>query len=112
MLDVVKIAARNAGGVVKLAKVLGCRHQAFYSWEKVPANRVAAIARIAKVPRSEIRPDIFGRSSLSAPRTPSPDSTAPHGDAASPDPIPETVSPPPPDHVSGDRAVASAGDAG
>lgn len=49
---------------------------------------------------------------LNAPSTPSPDSTAVHGDAASANPIPETVSPPPPDHVTGDREVAPAGDAG
>jgi DNA-binding transcriptional regulator YdaS (Cro superfamily) len=112
MLNVVKIAARNAGGVVKLAKALGCRHQAFYSWKKVPPGRVAAIARIAKVPRSEIRPDIFGRSSLSAACTPVADDTAAHGGAASPDPIPETSAPPPLDHVTGDRADASPGTAG
>lgn len=52
------------------------------------------------------------RQHLSAACIPAADDTAAHGDAASPDPIPETSAPPPLDHVTGDRADASPGTAG
>jgi DNA-binding transcriptional regulator YdaS (Cro superfamily) len=59
MLDVVTKAAEKAGGLVKLADTLGIKHQSFYSWDRVPAERVLEIARIADVFPHEVRPDIY-----------------------------------------------------
>jgi len=59
MLDVVTKAAANAGGLVKLADALGIKHQSFYSWERVPAERALEIARLAGVDPFEVRPDIY-----------------------------------------------------
>lgn len=59
MLDVVAKAAKNTGGLVKLAETLGIKHQSFYSWDRVPAERALEIARLAKVPPHEVRPDLY-----------------------------------------------------
>jgi DNA-binding transcriptional regulator YdaS (Cro superfamily) len=59
MLDVVTKAAENAGGVVKLAEALGIKHQSFYSWDRVPAERALDIARIADVHPSQVRSDLY-----------------------------------------------------
>lgn len=59
MLDVVTKAAQKAGGVVRLAEALGIKHQSFYSWDRVPAERALEIARIAGVHPSKVRSDIY-----------------------------------------------------
>ena len=60
MIKVVEQAAEKAGGVVALARELGIKHTALYSWKRVPAERVLDIERISGVSRHEMRPDIFG----------------------------------------------------
>jgi DNA-binding transcriptional regulator YdaS (Cro superfamily) len=59
MLNPVAKAARNVGGITKLAAKLGIKHQSFYSWKEVPAGRVLSIAELAGEPPSNIRPDIY-----------------------------------------------------
>ena len=72
MLDVVTKAAENVGGISKLAEHLGIKHQSFYSWERVPAERVLAISKLSGEPPSRIRPDIYPPSSHDAsPKAPS-----------------------------------------
>lgn len=60
MLDVITIAASKSGGIVALARELGIRHTALYSWKRIPAERVLDIERITGISRHELRPDIFG----------------------------------------------------
>ncbi len=62
MIDIVERAAEKAGGVVSLARELGIKHNALYSWNRVPAERVLDIERITGISRHEQRPDIFGKS--------------------------------------------------
>lgn len=62
MIEIVSDAAEKAGGVVALARELGIRHTALYSWTRVPAERVLDIERITGISRHELRPDIFGPS--------------------------------------------------
>ena len=59
MLKVITQAAEKAGGLTKLADLLGVRHQTFYSWRRVPAERVREIERITGIPAHELRPDLF-----------------------------------------------------
>lgn len=59
MLEAVTKAARNVGGITKLAAILGLKHQSFYSWKEVPAQRVLLIAELAGEAPSAIRPDIY-----------------------------------------------------
>ncbi|CAH1661976.1 Helix-turn-helix domain-containing protein [Hyphomicrobiales bacterium] len=59
MLDIVKRAAENVGGLTRLATHLGIRHQTFYSWRRIPAERVRDIERVAGLPAHELRPDLF-----------------------------------------------------
>lgn len=61
MIDIVTKAAGKSGGVVALARELGIKHTALYSWTRVPAERVLDIERITGVSRHELRPDIFGQ---------------------------------------------------
>ncbi len=59
MLDVVTKAAKEVGGIVRLAEILGIKHPSFYSWDRVPAERAMQIAQLAKVPPHKVRPDIY-----------------------------------------------------
>lgn len=52
----------KAGGVAHIAQRLGLHHTSIIGWRKVgriPAERVAAVSRLAGVPKHEIRPDLF-----------------------------------------------------
>ncbi len=60
MIEIVERAAEKAGGVVALARELGIKHNAMYSWTRVPAERVIDLERITGISRHELRPDIFG----------------------------------------------------
>ncbi|NGX97586.1 MAG: helix-turn-helix domain-containing protein [Candidatus Afipia apatlaquensis] len=59
MLDIVKQAAKRAGGLAKLAGALGIKHQSFYSWDRIPASRVLEIERASGISRSVLRPDLY-----------------------------------------------------
>jgi len=59
MLDIVKQAAKHAGGLAKLAGALGIKHQSFYSWDQVPASRVLEFEKASGIHRSVIRPDLY-----------------------------------------------------
>ena len=61
MIEIVAKAAEKAGGVVALARELGIKHTAMYSWKRVPAERVLDIERVSGISRHELRPDIFGK---------------------------------------------------
>lgn len=58
MIKIVEDAAEMSGGLVALAAALGIKHQALYSWKRVPAERVLDMERITGIPRHEIRPDL------------------------------------------------------
>lgn len=52
-------AVRLAGGVSKLAAELGVTRSAVSQWGDVPMERVFEVARLAKIPAHEIRPDVI-----------------------------------------------------
>lgn len=58
MIDVVKAAARRAGGVPALAKQLGVSRQALYQWRRVPAEKVEALVRASGMTAHVLRPDL------------------------------------------------------
>ena len=64
MIEIVQQGAKNVGGLGKLAARLGIRHQAFYSWRRVPAERVLDFEAATGIDRHVIRPDLYP---LSAP---------------------------------------------
>lgn len=61
MLDVIKSAFDAAGGPQGLAAALGIKRQAFYQWNRVPAERVLEIERATNgaVTRHQLRPDLY-----------------------------------------------------
>ncbi|MXN46086.1 hypothetical protein GR138_12885 [Shinella kummerowiae] len=66
MIEIVERAAEKAGGVVTLARELGIKHTALYSWNRVPAERVLDIERLTGISRHELRPDVFGQPETAA----------------------------------------------
>ena len=48
-----------AGGPAALAKELGVTVQAVCQWDEVPPLRVLAVERASKIPRQELRPDLY-----------------------------------------------------
>ena len=60
MLDVIKQAAGDERGALKrLADKLGIRHQSFYSWNRVPAERVLDFEQATGIPKHMLRPDLY-----------------------------------------------------
>ncbi|TPK15197.1 helix-turn-helix domain-containing protein [Mesorhizobium sp. B2-5-9] len=80
MIAIVEQGADKVGGLSKLAEGLGIKHQAFYSWKKVPAERVLDFERLTGISRHVLRPDVFGPEPGDAPS----DAARPGGVAAGP----------------------------
>ena len=45
--------------VADLAKELGITPPAIYAWRRIPETHVAAVSRLTRTPRHELRPDLF-----------------------------------------------------
>ena len=60
MGSIVREVAKCVGGVPELARRLGISRQAIYQWEAIPAEKVHAIAHMTGLPKSKLRPDLFG----------------------------------------------------
>ena len=52
------------GSIRALADGLGIRPESVYSWKKVPPARVAALSELTKIPREQLRPDLFEKGSV------------------------------------------------
>jgi TorA maturation chaperone TorD len=52
-------AIRAAGGVSELARRLGIAQPSVSNWERVPAERVAAVEEATGIDRARLRPDLF-----------------------------------------------------
>jgi len=57
--DGLKAAIKAAGGTEALARALGINPSAVAQWERVPAERIVQIERLANVPRNVLRPDLY-----------------------------------------------------
>lgn len=62
-------AFRTAGGVTELARRLGISQPSVSSWNKVPAERVAAVESATGIPRSKLRPDLYDEPTAGADET-------------------------------------------
>ena len=82
MITIVEEGAEKVGGLGKLADGLGITHQAFYSWKKVPAERVLDFERLTGISRYVQRPDIYGVEPAPVPQD------VPHVQPAGPDGTP------------------------
>lgn len=54
-----RAAIANAGGVMKLSRLIGITHVAISNWTRVPPYRVPAVSRVTGVPRHKLRPDLY-----------------------------------------------------
>lgn len=52
---------KTRGLALRIAKVLGISRQAVSDWPEIPIGRVAEVEFITKIPREQLRPDIFRR---------------------------------------------------
>lgn len=52
-------AIRAAGGVTELARRIGIAQPSISNWDRVPAERLAAVKQATGVPRTRLRPDLF-----------------------------------------------------
>lgn len=66
MDDATKRCVDAAGGLTKLALLIGVRHQSLYSWKRVPAERVLELERLTGVSRHDLRPDLYPADSTEA----------------------------------------------
>lgn len=53
-------AIRAAGGVSELARRIGISQPSVSNWDRVPAERVIAVESATSVPRTVLRPDLYG----------------------------------------------------
>jgi TorA maturation chaperone TorD/DNA-binding transcriptional regulator YdaS (Cro superfamily) len=53
-------AIRAVGGVSELARRIGISQPSVSNWDRVPAERVVAVEAITNVPRTILRPDLYG----------------------------------------------------
>jgi TorA maturation chaperone TorD len=58
-------AIRAAGGVSELARQLGISQPSVSNWTRIPAERVVSVESITKVPRTVLRPDLYGAQAAS-----------------------------------------------
>lgn len=51
---------QTAGGVRSLSRLLGISQPAISNWKRVPADRILQVETVTGLPRSVIRPDLYG----------------------------------------------------
>lgn len=60
----------SAGGVVALSKGLGYRsHTSLLKWKKVPDKHLLKIEQITGIPREELRPDLYRKTTTPTQRS-------------------------------------------
>jgi hypothetical protein len=64
-LDGVRAAREAAGGPTALGRALGLSHVSIVRWQQVPYARLDEVARVTRLPKYILRPDIFSRRSNS-----------------------------------------------
>jgi len=57
---IVKKVIERYGGLTPLAKALGVPRQNIFQWRRIPAEWVVSVERVTGIPRSELRPDLYG----------------------------------------------------
>ena len=55
----VKEVIRAAGGPSRLGQAIGRRHVTVLRWRQVPAEHARAVARLAGLHPSQVRPDLY-----------------------------------------------------
>jgi len=56
-----KAAAKAAGSLAALARLLGIKAQSLQKWRRIPRKRILQIERLTGVPREKLAPDLFKR---------------------------------------------------
>jgi DNA-binding transcriptional regulator YdaS (Cro superfamily) len=57
-------ALKEAGGAAKVARHFGISVQSVWGWRRCPPRRAVGLEKLSKVPRRELRPDVFGGRSM------------------------------------------------
>lgn len=64
--DGLERALSSIGGVSLLARAIGVSQPAVSGWKRVPPDRVLAVEAATGIPRTELRPDLYAESELTA----------------------------------------------
>lgn len=54
-----KRAAKAAGSLAALARLLGITSQSLQKWKRVPRKRILQIEKLTGVPREKLAPELF-----------------------------------------------------
>jgi DNA-binding transcriptional regulator YdaS (Cro superfamily) len=54
-----QLALEAMGGFRALARELGMSPQAVHKWRRIPADRILQVEMITKIPRRNLRPDLY-----------------------------------------------------
>lgn len=58
----IRAIIKKAGGPARVARLLGFKsHTSVLRWEKVPYDRIIPLEAATGIPREELRPDLFKR---------------------------------------------------
>lgn len=57
---IVRKVIEKYGGLTPLANALGVPRQNVFQWRRIPAEWVVPVERVTGIPRSELRPDLYG----------------------------------------------------
>jgi DNA-binding transcriptional regulator YdaS (Cro superfamily) len=57
--DGLKLAIEAAGGLRKLARLIGVAHGTINKWNKIPADHIAEIEELTGIARERLRPDLY-----------------------------------------------------
>jgi len=61
-MEPIAAAIEAVGGPTKLARAIGVDHSTVIGWRRanrLPAERVPAVASLSGIPKHELRPDLF-----------------------------------------------------
>ncbi|XYD07449.1 Cro/CI family transcriptional regulator [Methylobacterium sp. NMS12] len=52
-------AFKSRGDAIRVARALGISPQAVSQWRRIPPLRVLDVERVTKIPRQQLRPDLY-----------------------------------------------------
>ncbi len=62
MMDIQNELGKERGLRIRIAQECKITHGAVYQWRSVPPEHVLTVERMTGIPRTKLRPDIFGPS--------------------------------------------------
>jgi DNA-binding transcriptional regulator YdaS (Cro superfamily) len=62
MIPILREAAQRCGSMSAFAQAIGLSRSAVYQWKgRIPAERVIDVEQATGIPRTRLRPDLYGK---------------------------------------------------